>query len=90
MNHLSLLTAAATVPPVVTDWPCEERWRCSGCGEDRDPSEGHFVDCGIGAYDFWGQRGMDVQYHWVSTCCDAPIKDDRGRVVGFPPCYEED
>jgi hypothetical protein len=43
---------------------------CSECGEK---CFGHWVDEGIGPFEFWGYKGVDNQWFFVSDCCDAEI-----------------
>lgn len=43
---------------------------CSACGERCSPS---VVDTGIGAYEFWGQRGFHSEVGVVSDCCEAAL-----------------
>lgn len=48
----------------------------SFCADCCRPAEGHLVDFGIGPYEHFGQRGVDVNKQWVSTCCDAEIVEN--------------
>lgn len=50
----------------VPDDPMCSECKCR-CGVDR-------IDCGIGSYEFWGQRGNDSQECAVSDCCEAPLE----------------
>lgn len=43
---------------------------CSGCHEE---CSGKWEDIGIGVYEFWGQKGSDVQMTYMSTCCEAEV-----------------
>jgi len=36
-------------------------------------------DFGIGAYEYWGQRGTDVQLKAVSGCCEAEARTMDGE-----------
>lgn len=62
----------------VEDWddrrdfyePEEETGRCTECGENCTVIG---VDNGIGPYEFWGQKGTDVQIDLVSNCCEAKV-----------------
>lgn len=54
---------------------------CSACGLAADFRQ---MDTGIGSYEFWGARGVDVRIETLSTCCEAPAADNdaslqRGR-----------
>jgi|688.fasta_scaffold2595658_2 hypothetical protein len=42
---------------------------CPGCAVI-DP-EMEWVDFGIGSYEYWGAPGVDVQWAWVTRCCEA-------------------
>ena len=46
---------------------------CSECGEE---CCGHLVDCGIGPYEFWGQRCTHHDWRMMSQCCDAPFLEE--------------
>jgi hypothetical protein len=63
------------------------------CAECMSKSSFHLEDFGIGSYEFWGARGTDHQWEWVSDCCEAqpfgeldipPDKDD------FEPPMDEE
>lgn len=41
---------------------------CNACGKECTVIE---VDFGIGAYEYWGATGVDVQICEVSDCCEA-------------------
>ncbi len=43
---------------------------CAFCGKECDTKE---VDFGIGSYEFWGARGVDIQLCEVSSCCEDEI-----------------
>lgn len=49
---------------------------CESCGQ---PSEATEVDFGIGAYEYWGCPGVDVNIQMVSVCCEAPMIDNTRR-----------
>lgn len=42
---------------------------CEACGEGVDPV---VVDFGVGAYEYWGSKGVHRDLQVVSPCCDAP------------------
>lgn len=46
---------------------------CSECGQ---PAEAETVDFGIGAYEFWGMRGVHRDVQTVSVCCGAGFMDN--------------
>jgi hypothetical protein len=51
---------------------------CSECGEE---CTGVAVDEGIGAYEFWGAKGVQHDWRWASPCCEAEV------VYGGNKCY---
>lgn len=56
---------------------------CSACGE---VAEGTSVDFGIGAYEYWGQRGVDRNVQWVSRCCEATLLENTAsKSEASPP-----
>lgn len=60
--------------------------RCDACGRE---CRRITVDFGIGAYEYWGAPGFDVQLAEVSDCCEADCvddgPDDRPRCM-LPDC----
>ncbi len=50
---------------------CPEGW-CSDCG---GPCYGDVVDTGVGAYEYFGEKGVNHQYTYLSSCCGAGILD---------------
>lgn len=52
------------------------------CDDCALPCYGVLVDEGIGAYEFWGQRGVHHDYVYKSNCCNAEILDQN-------PCCSE-
>lgn len=46
------------------------------CSECKQPCEPKCVDLGIGPYEYWGQKGNDVSYQWLSACCEAEIEEE--------------
>lgn len=42
---------------------------CTACGQ---PCKVGIIDNGIGAYEFWGDKCVDIQLEAVSDCCEAP------------------
>lgn len=51
------------------------------CGDCGRPCNTTTVDEGIGAYEYWGQKGVDVRLATVSTCCEAPVFSDAALTV---------
>ena len=51
--------------------PPESGW-CSHCHQ---PCEGVWIDTGIGAYEYWGQKCVDTRWDAVSSCCGEDILD---------------
>jgi hypothetical protein len=60
-----------------------ERLACCCCGQECTVKR---VDFGIGPYEYWGHRGVDVQERDCSDCCEAdltlydesPVTEDEG------------
>jgi len=48
---------------------------CGECGRECRPVK---VEDGIGRYEYWGYRGIDRRYSYVSHCCEAEIFDEAG------------
>jgi hypothetical protein len=44
--------------------------RCKECGEECSVVR---VDFGIGAYEYWGATGTDINPQDVSNCCEADV-----------------
>ena len=56
---------------------------CSACGE---VAEGTSVDFGIGAYEYWGSKGVDRNVQWVSRCCEASLLENTpNKPEASPP-----
>ncbi len=54
------------------------------CVECHQETTGYWVDFGIGQYEYWGASSHDIDWAWVSKCCDAELSeegpiDDRGN-----------
>jgi hypothetical protein len=47
------------------------KW-CSACGKE---CYTRIEDEGIGEYEYWGSRGVDVRLVEVSDCCGEPVTD---------------
>jgi hypothetical protein len=52
----------------------ESAMKCSACGQRCRKVT---VDFGIGAYEYWGAPGFDVQLADVSDCCEAECLDEN-------------
>ena len=52
---------------------------CVLCGKE---CEVDIVDEGIGTYEYWGAKGVDIQLVEVSVCCGEDVTDE--------PTEEED
>lgn len=60
---------------------------CSQCG---DVTEGYFTDLGIGAYEYWGSKGVDTDIRFVSRCCDASMTENTAKADPVtPPPYRK-
>lgn len=64
--------------------------RCSECGKCLRFDEIYVEDHGIGAYEFHGYRGNDVQLIALSHCCEADVIEEDGVVNPYdlPEEYE--
>ena len=53
------------------------------CSECKQPCDAKWEDCGIGSYEYWGQKCNQTDYQFLSDCCGAPTvedpPDDDGR-----------
>lgn len=56
------------------------RYKCVNCGDECDVSQ---QDIGIGAYEYWGFKGVDRNIQTLSTCCG-------GYVTEATETYEEE
>lgn len=45
---------------------------CTACGK---PCQVIHIDYGIGAYEYWGTPGNDINIQTVSDCCEAQAVD---------------
>lgn len=43
------------------------------CGECKKECDWQVLDYGIGGYEFWGARGVDVNLQTVSKCCEGDL-----------------
>jgi hypothetical protein len=46
---------------------------CSLCGLS---CTGKWYDEGIGPYEFWGMKGTDRRWEFLSDCCEAEIEEN--------------
>jgi hypothetical protein len=60
--------------------------KCEDCGR---PTNGQWVDFGVGPGEFWGRPFCDVNWQWVSECCEGDILDENGNLID-PPEEGED
>jgi len=47
---------------------------CPHCHKD---VEGKWVDEGIGAYEYWGAKGVHTQMDFVCEECDGPLESEQ-------------
>ncbi len=47
---------------------------CCACKQECNVIE---VDFGIGAYEYWGAKGVDIQIEEVSDCCEADWTEEE-------------
>jgi hypothetical protein len=45
---------------------------CRACGEECSVS---WQDTGIGAYEYWGAKGVDVRMELLSECCGSEVTE---------------
>lgn len=57
------------------DQPSEDPGVAGWCESCQQPCTGVWVDTGIGAYEYWGEKGVDVCWSVVSHCCGADVLD---------------
>ena len=57
---------------------------CPGC-KMLDP-EMVWEDFGIGSYEYWGAPGTDIQWCYVTKCCEANVED----LIEFRPEPDDD
>lgn len=53
---------------------------CGACGK---PCKAITVDEGIGAYEYWGQKGVDTCIVTSSDCCEADVFSDASLQVNY-------
>lgn len=53
---------------------------CTACKQE---CEVEVIDEGIGAYEYWGAKGVDIRLVEQSQCCEADVTDE-------PPEEDED
>lgn len=51
---------------------------CADCGH---ACRATVIDNGIGAYEFWGARGVHHDYQQASPCCEAEVVEGGEKVV---------
>lgn len=54
------------------EYPDIYRPTCTACGHKCTLV---LVDHGIGPYEFWGAKGIDVDEQWSSNCCEADVTE---------------
>jgi len=65
--------------------PVDEDY-CDNCSQ---PCNGTLVDLGIGAYEYWGQKGVDTNVQYVSECCESSVMCN-GVEQEYEPDYDGD
>ena len=51
----------------------DQNWYCAGCLKECDAIT---IDEGIGAYEYWGDKGVDIRLVEVSDCCEDDLLDE--------------
>lgn len=54
------------------DYDCTTYY-CTACKKE---CVVYVVDEGIGAYEYWGAKGVDVRLVPYSSCCDAEVTEE--------------
>jgi len=60
---------------------------CAGC---KQRCNGRWADFGIGSYEFWGQGCHNVNWQFVSDCCENDLYEDAELVCPVEPPGEDD
>ena len=50
---------------------------CTGCD---DPCNVVAIDFGIGRYEYWGSKEVDIDIQAVSDCCHEPTVDELNNI----------
>jgi len=66
-----------------SDETCEAEYHCNNCGAVNPDL--HELDYGIGSYEFWGARGVQHYYVWVTKCCEGEPITCSGDVYEYEP-----
>ena len=59
------------------------------CGECGKECEVLWEDVGIGAYEYWGQKGRDVQIVPFSDCCEGEVFEDEDLSIEYSGSPED-
>lgn len=51
---------------------------CKACGH---PCKVGIIDNGIGRYEFWGDKCVDIQLEAVSNCCENTAVNDTNHEI---------
>jgi hypothetical protein len=51
---------------------------CQACGQ---PDSGKSMDFGVGWHEYWGHVSFHSDVQWVSTCCEAELRDNRAQCL---------
>jgi len=60
------------------------------CGECKKECEGDWIDVGIGSYEYWGAKGNDVRWVYVSKCCEGDVFKDKKCTIPYEGPDEPD
>lgn len=55
------------------------------CGECKQECEAGWQDVGIGPYEYRSAKGVDVQWMYLSDCCEGRVFSDSECLVLFTP-----
>jgi hypothetical protein len=57
-------------------YPRPSSWQTFTCRKCGEPATADWQDTGIGAYEYWGARGVDTRMELLSNCCGAEVYED--------------
>lgn len=71
-----------------------KRWHCLECQQEFDEETVGYRDDGIGAYEYWGMKGVDKHLVEVCPCCgeyveEGPLPSDEDGGEDPEPTHEE-
>ena len=61
--------------------------KCTDCGKECNVE---VIDFGIGSYEYWGTKAVDIRLEAVSDCCEAPAVDTAGHEITVQQVKDND